>query len=44
MNEFVIRTEELTKEQISDFFVSSDYEQAVIDRLKAPSPVLLDNM
>ena len=41
MNEFVIRTEELTKEQISDFFVSSDYEQAVIDKLKAPSPVLL---
>ena len=41
MSEFVIRTEELTKEQISKFFVSSDYEQAVIDKLKAPSPVLL---
>lgn len=41
MSEFVIRTEELTNEQISQFFVSSDYEQSIIDKLKAPSPVLL---
>lgn len=41
MSEFVMRTEELTDEQISKFFVSSDYEQGVIDKLKAPSPVLL---
>ena len=41
MSEFVIRTEELTNEQISDFYVSSDYEQDVINKLIAPSPVLL---
>ncbi len=41
MSEFVIRTEELTNEQISKFYVSSAYEQTVIDKLKAPSPVLL---
>lgn len=41
MSEFIIRTEELTKEQIAAFYVSSEYEQAVIDKLKAPSPVLL---
>lgn len=41
MSEFVFRTEELTNSQISEFFVSSTYEQDVIDKLKAPSPVLL---
>lgn len=41
MSEFVIRTEELTDEQISDFYVSSAYEQNVIEKLVAPSPALL---
>lgn len=41
MSEFIYRTEELTSEQISEYFVSSDYEQEIIDKLKAPSPVLL---
>ena len=41
MSEFIIRTEELTKEQVTNFFVSSEYEQSVVDKLKAPSPVLL---
>lgn len=41
MSEFIFRTEELTNSQISELFVSSDYEQEIIDKLKAPSPVLL---
>lgn len=41
MNDFIFRTEELTDKQVSDLFVSSDYEQDIIDRMKAPSPVLL---
>lgn len=41
MSEFIFRTEELNDDQISEFFVSSDYEQDIVDKLKAPSPVLL---
>lgn len=41
MSEFIFRTEELTNHQISELFVSSDYEQDIVDKLKAPSPVLL---
>ena len=41
MAEFVYRTEELTNEQISELYVSTSYEQDIIDKLKAPSPVLL---
>ena len=41
MSEFVFRTEELTSRQISELYVSSEYEQGIIDKLKAPSPVLL---
>lgn len=41
MNEFIFRTEELTNKQISDWYVSSEYEQSIIEKLKAPSPVLL---
>ena len=41
MSEIIFRTEELTNSQISELFVSSDYEQEIIDKLKAPSPVLL---
>lgn len=31
----------MTNNQISELFVSSDYEQDIVDKLKAPSPVLL---
>ena len=41
MSELIYRTEELTPSQISEYFVSSEYEQEIIDKLKAPSPVLL---
>ena len=41
MSEFIFRTEELTKKQIAEWYVSSEYEQNIIDKLKAPSPVLL---
>ena len=41
MSDFIFRTEELTDKQVSDLFVSSKYEQEIIDKLKAPSPVLL---
>lgn len=41
MSEFVFRTEELTPRQVSELYVSSEYEQSIIDKLKAPSPVLL---
>lgn len=41
MSEFVFRTEELTAQQISELYVSSEYEQGIIEKLKAPSPVLL---
>ena len=41
MNEFIFRTEELTNRQIADWYVSSEYEQSIIEKLKAPSPVLL---
>lgn len=41
MSELIYRTEELTNDQISELYVSSEYEQSIIDKLKAPSPVLL---
>ncbi|MCQ2049468.1 MAG: hypothetical protein MJZ22_00430 [Candidatus Saccharibacteria bacterium] len=41
MAEFIIRTEELTNDQISDLYVASENEQSIINKLKAPSPVLL---
>lgn len=41
MSEFIYRTEELTNDQISELYVASDYEQEIVDKLKAPSPVLL---
>lgn len=41
MSELIFRTEELDDDQIMDFYVSSDYEQNIVDKLKAPSPVLL---
>lgn len=41
MSELIYRTEELTKEQISDLYVASDYEQSIIEKLKSPTPVLL---
>lgn len=41
MSEFIFRTEELSNSQIEEWYVSSKYEQSIIDKLKAPSPVLL---
>lgn len=41
MSELIFRTEELTDKQIADLYVASEYEQDIIDKLKAPSPVLL---
>lgn len=41
MSDLVFRTEELTNNQIAELYVASDYEQSIIDKLKAPSPVLL---
>lgn len=41
MSELIFRTEELTNSQIADMYVASEYEQSIIDKLKAPSPVLL---
>ncbi|TYZ28970.1 hypothetical protein FZ041_06590 [Selenomonas caprae] len=41
MSELIFRTEELEDKQITDFYVSSEYEQNIVDKLKAPSPVLL---
>lgn len=41
MSEFVFRTEELMPAQVTDFYVESENEQIIIDKLKAPSPVLL---
>ena len=41
MSELIFRTEELTNNQIADLYVASEYEQSIIDKLKAPSPVLL---
>ena len=41
MNEFVFRTEELTDRQVMDLGVLSEYENSIIDKLIAPSPVLL---
>ena len=41
MNELIFRTEELTNTQIAELYVASEYEQGIIDKLKAPSPVLL---
>ncbi len=41
MSELIFRTEELTNKQIEDLYVASEYEQSIIDKLKAPSPVLL---
>lgn len=41
MSDLVFRTEELTNRQIAELYVASDYEQSIIDKLKAPSPVLL---
>lgn len=41
MGELIFRTEELDDEQIANFYVSSEYEQNIVDKLKAPSPVLL---
>lgn len=41
MSDLIFRTEELTDKEVSDLFVSSKYEQEIIDKLKAPSPVLL---
>ncbi len=41
MSELIFRTEELTNSQIAELYVASEYEQSIIDKLKAPSPVLL---
>ena len=41
MGELIYRAEELTNEQIENLYVSSEYEQSIIQKLKAPSPVLL---
>lgn len=41
MSELIFRTEELTNRQIAELYVDSEYEQSIIDKLKAPSPVLL---
>ena len=41
MGEFIFRTEELNDSQFESFFVSSPQDQSIIDKLKAPSPVLL---
>lgn len=41
MDEFVFRTEELTNRQVLELGVLSDFEKGIIDKLKAPSPVLL---
>ena len=41
MDNFIFRTEELTNDQIAEFYVASEYEQLIVDKLKAPSPVLL---
>lgn len=41
MAELIFRTEELTNAQIAELYVASEYEQGIIDKLKAPSPVLL---
>lgn len=41
MDEFVFRTEELTNKQVLELSVLSDFEKEIIDKLKAPSPVLL---
>lgn len=36
MSDLVFRTEELTNRQIAELYVASDYEQSIIDKLKAP--------
>ena len=41
MSELIFRTEELTNNQINELYVASEYEQGIVDKLKAPSPVLL---
>ena len=41
MNEIVFRTVELTDRQVMDLGVLSEYENSIIDKLIAPSPVLL---
>lgn len=41
MSEFVYRTEELQPAQVVEFYVESEDEQVIIDKLKAPSPILL---
>lgn len=41
MSELIFRTEELTNKQIEELYVATEYEQGIIDKLKAPSPVLL---
>lgn len=41
MEEFVFRTEELTNKQVLEWGVLSEYEKGIVDKLKAPSPVLL---
>lgn len=41
MNEFVYRTEELNNKQIFQLYVETDIDRDIIEKLKAPSPVLL---
>lgn len=41
MSELIFRTEELTNNQINELYVASEYEQGIVDKLEAPSPVLL---
>lgn len=41
MSGFIIRTEEMTVEDISNFYVEDKYNRDILEKLKAPSPVLL---
>ncbi|RHT17741.1 hypothetical protein [Clostridium sp. AM33-3] len=41
MDEFIFRTEELTNKQVIEWGVLSKYEEGIVDKLKAASPVLL---
>ena len=41
MSNFVIRTEELTEDEISKFYVADREDDEIFSKLKSPSPVLL---
>jgi hypothetical protein len=41
MTEFLIRTEDITNDELLRFFVASESDRSIVDRLKGRNPIIL---